>query len=79
MKNANELRNELSEIFAGLKSGDIDAKVAAEMSNIAGKMINSAKAQIEYYALRKEQPTINFLASIDEVGESINAADEQDK
>jgi hypothetical protein len=26
-------------------------------------MINSAKVQLEYYALRKEFPTISFLAS----------------
>ena len=79
MKNMNELRNELSEVFAGLRNGSIQPSEAAEMSNVAGKMINSAKVQIEYYALRKEQPTINFLASTDDVGESINAADEKNK
>jgi hypothetical protein len=35
---------------------------AAELSEpIAGKMINSAKVQLDYYALRKETPTIKFL------------------
>ena len=70
MKNVNELRNELAHVFEGLRNGSIKPGEAAEMSNVAGKMINSAKVQIEYYALRKEQPTINFLASTDEVGES---------
>jgi hypothetical protein len=28
---------------------------------LAGKMIGSAKVQVEYYALRKEAPTIEFL------------------
>lgn len=65
MKNANELRNELSAVFAGLKDGTIKPSEAAEMSNVAGKMINSAKVQVEYYALRKEQPKIAFLESSD--------------
>jgi hypothetical protein len=65
MQNINELREELSMVFEGLKNGSIKPGEAAEMSNVAGKMINSAKVQIEYYALRKEQPTINFLKSDD--------------
>ena len=65
MKNVNELRVQLAQVFTGLKSGEIDHKNAAELANIAGKMINSAKAQIEYYALRKESPSIKFLESSD--------------
>ena len=61
MKNCEELRNELAVVFERLKAGEIKPGEAAEMANIAGKMINSAKAQIEYYALRKESPRINFL------------------
>jgi hypothetical protein len=34
---------------------------AAELANLAGKMIGSAKVQVEYYALRKESPEIAFL------------------
>ena len=36
---------------------------AAELANLAGKMIGSAKVQVEYYALRKEQPRIEWLES----------------
>ena len=61
MKNCDELRDELALVFERLKAGAIKPGEAAEMANIAGKMINSAKAQIEYYALRKEAPRINFL------------------
>lgn len=61
MKNANELRNNLSEVFEALKKGEISPKEAAELANIAGKMIGSAKVQVEYYALRKESPSIPFL------------------
>lgn len=61
MKNCDELRKELSNTFKKLKSGEIKPSEAAELANIAGKMIGSAKVQIEYYALRKEAPTISFL------------------
>ena len=63
MKNVTELRNELSQVFANLKNGSVKHSDAAELANLAGKMINSAKVQLEYYALRKEMPTISFLAS----------------
>jgi hypothetical protein len=61
MKNANELRAQLSIVFKGLQDGTIKAKDASEFANLAGKMINSAKVQVEYYALRKESPSISFL------------------
>ncbi len=61
MKNVNELRDQLADIFAGLKAGTIQHKDAAEFANLAGKMINSAKVQVEYFALRQEAPDIPFL------------------
>jgi hypothetical protein len=61
MKNVTDLRDRLSTVFNNLESGEIEANKASELANIAGKMINSAKVQIEYYALRKEQPSISFL------------------
>lgn len=61
MKNVHELRTQLAQVFEGLRSGDVKAKDAAELANLAGKMINSAKVQIEYSALRKETPRIKFL------------------
>jgi len=63
MKNVDQVRDRLSTIFDQLESGEIDAKKAAEFANLAGKMINSAKVQIEYYALKKELPAISFLDS----------------
>lgn len=61
MNTASELRNELAAVFAQLKAGEIKPGEAAELANLAGKMISSAKVQVEYYALRKEAPTIPFL------------------
>ena len=63
MKNAEELRAELAQTFAQLKAGEIKPSEAAELANLAGKMIGSAKVQVEYYALRKEQPRIEWLES----------------
>ena len=63
MNNCDELRKELAKTFAQLKAGEIKTSEAAELANLAGKMIGSAKVQVEYYALRKEAPTIEFLQS----------------
>jgi len=65
MKNVNELRERLSNIFQQLQNKSISTNEAAELANLAGKMIASAKVQIEYYSLRKESPVINFLKSED--------------
>ena len=61
MKNVNELRTELADVFGKLRGGVIKPGEAAELANLAGKMISSAKVQVEYFALRKEQPNITFL------------------
>lgn len=61
MNTASELRAELASVFAQLKAGEIKPSDAAELANLAGKMIASAKVQVEYAALRKDTPTITFL------------------
>jgi hypothetical protein len=61
MKNCDELRQELALTFEKLKAGEIKPGEAAELANLAGKMINSAKVHVELYALRKEMPDIKFL------------------
>lgn len=66
MKTAEDLRAQLSDVFAKLRAGEIKPGEASELSNIAGKMIASAKVQVEYYALRKESPNIAFLNSGDQ-------------
>jgi hypothetical protein len=61
MKNITELTNHLTTLYQALKDGTIDVKVAAEMNNTAGKIINVQKVQLEYAALRSEAPEIKFL------------------
>ena len=67
MKNVVELREVLAETIEGLKSGEITHKQASEIANLSGKMINSAKAQLDYHALRKDEPSIKFLHVKDEL------------
>ena len=62
MNNCQQLRAALSETFEKLRSGEISTKDASELANLAGKMIASAKVQVEYYALKGESPDIQFLS-----------------
>ncbi len=59
-----DLRGELAESIERLKKDPRYCAQAVEINNAAGKMIQSAKVQIEYHALRKEQPTIKFLHGV---------------
>jgi len=61
METAGTLRKEMKTIQEDLRSGKISVNEAKEHANIAGKMINSAKIQVEYYALLGETPKIDFL------------------
>jgi len=61
MKTMTELRNELAKTYEALKAGETDTKTVAELSNVAGKMINTAKVQIEYNTLIKSGRKIRFL------------------
>ena len=61
MKNMAELRDNLAADYLRLQSGDIEPKVLSELSNAAGKMINTAKTQIEYNTLTKSSRRIEFL------------------
>ena len=62
MNNIEELRAELAGVFTQLKTGVMKHSDARELANISGKMIASAKLQLEYCKLRKEAPDIPFIA-----------------
>ena len=61
MKNVTEMRKSLSTLFDQLKNGEVDVKVAAEMNNTAGKIINTLKVQLDYAELREEKPAIPYM------------------
>jgi hypothetical protein len=56
-----ELRNDLLKVYDGLRAGTIESKDAKEINNTAGKVISSAKVQLEYAQIRNEKPDIDFL------------------
>lgn len=60
---ANALRNNLAAALEDLKAGKIKAKDASAMASLAHAMIDSAKVQVAYYALRRQAPAIPFLDS----------------
>ena len=66
MRCMEELREELAEVFDELRNGDLERPLAAEITNTAGKMINSVRAELEYYKLLKEKPQIKFLRPKDD-------------
>jgi len=51
MKNIDEVRSELSKVFYDLKTGKIQHKEASELNNCAGKIISSAKVELDYQHL----------------------------
>lgn len=61
MNNINELRTELCNAFDWVKKDPKRALQVKEMSNAAGKIINTVRVQLEYSAIRKEVPNIEFL------------------
>jgi hypothetical protein len=61
MKNIRDLRDGLLKVFMDLKNDTLEVRAASEMNNAAGKIVNTVKVQLEYSALRKEKPAIDFL------------------
>ncbi len=61
MKNAKELREEIISVFEDVKSDKIDLKKAKELTNAAGKILNTVKVQIMYNSLMDRKEKIDFL------------------
>lgn len=61
MTTITDIRDQLIEVFNSLRDGSIEVKDAVEINNTAGKIINTAKVQIAYSALRGDIPNIPFL------------------
>jgi hypothetical protein len=61
MNNVKELRDELIKSFNDLKSGKIKAKDAKELTNISGKILMSAKIELDYNKYLDRKEVIDFL------------------
>ena len=61
IKNIEGLRDVLLENFDKLVSGELKLDEAKEISNMAGKVINTCKVQVQYNEMRKIDKSIVFL------------------
>ena len=61
VKTITDLRDNLAEVFTNLRNGKSEIEEAEVLANVAGKMITSARTQIEYSLARNEKPNIPFL------------------
>lgn len=55
-----DLRNDLLDVYNQLREGEIGQSKAKEMANVAGKIIASAKSQLEYNKWAKTGNKIDF-------------------
>ena len=56
-----DLRNDLIKVYKDLAEDKITIRDAKERSNLAGKIIQSAKTQLEYNSYLKRATKIEFL------------------
>lgn len=61
IKNIQDLRNSLLDVYDKIRNGKIGIREAKENANVAGKIISTAKLQLEYNAYMKTQSCIPFL------------------
>jgi hypothetical protein len=61
ISNVSELRDDLLLVYDGLRNGTLGLRDAKERSNVAGKIIGTAKLQLEYNAYTKSNAKIAFL------------------
>ena len=60
-KDITELRDQLLDAFDSVKCDPRRSMQVKEMSNAAGKVLGTVKAQLEYALLKGEEPEIPFL------------------
>ena len=46
MKNLNDIKQDMSELYEALKVGAVDLKVAGELANISGKFLKAEQLQL---------------------------------
>jgi len=61
MQNITDLRNSLSDNYEKMKDGKMEIKKGKELSNCAGKIINSLKVELEYNSLLGLKKEIEYL------------------
>jgi len=60
--NVTELRNDLIKVYNQLRGSEIGIQEAKELANVSGKILSSAKTQMEYNKMTgNKNNTIKFL------------------
>ena len=59
--NVTELRENLISVYEQLRKKEIGVSEAKELANITGKVISSAKAQMEYNKMVGSKSAIKFM------------------
>lgn len=60
--NVTELRNDLLRVYKSLRDGKVNPSEAKEAANVSGKIISSAKVQLEYNKYCGVKNEIDFLS-----------------
>lgn len=61
INNIEHLRDDLLKAYSLLREDPDTLDQCRELSNLAGKIINSAKVQLVYADMRRETPDVGFL------------------
>jgi hypothetical protein len=61
IKNITDVRDRLEVLFLNMESGNTKPCDGKEMANVMGKMITSAKLQLEHKVFVKDRTPIKFL------------------
>tara|TARA_R110000851_G_C12895650_1_gene547602 strand:+ start:530 stop:718 length:189 start_codon:yes stop_codon:yes gene_type:complete len=61
MQNITELRKSLADNYQQMKDGKMEIKEGKELSNCAGKIIQSLKVELEYQVLLGTTKEIEYL------------------
>lgn len=64
IENITDLRDDLLSVYTSLKQGEIGLREAKERTNTAGKILNSAKLELEYNVYTKSKNRIPFLETV---------------
>ena len=61
MKNMNDVRQQMSDLYDQLKAGEIDLKTASELANITGKFLKAEQLELARdIFLNNQKPTITI-------------------
>ena len=62
MKDNQDIADELADLYADLRKGHVRAADVKELANIAGKLLNKSKQDMEYTYHKKKHPGTTIAA-----------------